>query len=223
MSKKFSLSVWQKQILNVLAKSDINKIAVWGGGTALADIYLGHRLSYDLDFFIDYPLTEGESNLILAMFHQLKIKNINYKQEKNRWFYSVIKDGDQLKVEFVYYPFRRLGKPHKTKYGVKVESLSDLTASKAFTLYERAEPKDAYDLFAIMNKSNNALERIIKNTNRKFGVDIDPVYFSAQLTKAVENFDLIRVLLLDDKDTKKELENYFNPRIKKLVLQKIPA
>ena len=82
MSKKFLLPAWQKQILNAVAKSDIGKIAVWGGGTALADVYLDHRMSYDLDFFIDNPLTGGESDLILGIIKSQSLININYKRDK---------------------------------------------------------------------------------------------------------------------------------------------
>ena len=222
MSKKFSLPVWQKTILEAFAHSDIGKIAVWGGGTALADIYLGHRQSYDLDFFVDNPLSAGESDSILAVIQKLSTGKINYKQEKNRCFYFVSDSSSEIKIEFVYYPFDRLQKPKNTDYGIKVESLIDLTANKTFTLYERAEPKDIYDLYAIMQYSKTTLDKALQLAQKKFGVDLDPVYFAGQITTAIESLDIIKVLLFDENDNRDKLEKYFNPKIKKLVLNKIP-
>ncbi|OIP06632.1 hypothetical protein COS66_01315 [Candidatus Berkelbacteria bacterium CG06_land_8_20_14_3_00_43_10] len=222
MSKKFSLPAWQKTILKAIATSDIGKIIVWGGGTALADMYLGHRRSFDLDFFVDNPLTNGEVDSILVVLRDLNIKKVNYKQEKNRWFYFVSDKNSEIKLEFVYYPFTRLQKPKTTEYGIKVESLTDLIANKTFALYERAEPKDVYDLYAIMQNRKMSLEKLLQLAHKKFGVDLDPVYFTAQITKAIEKVDLIKVLLFEKDDLRKELENYFVPKIKQLVLKRIP-
>lgn len=222
MLKKFSLPAWQKTILKAIATSDIGKIAIWGGGTALADIYLGHRQSFDLDFFVDNPLTDGESDSILSLLNNLKINKVSYKQEKNRWFYFISDNSNEIKLEFVYYPFTRLQKPKITDYDIKVESLTDLTANKTFALYERAEPKDIYDLYAIMQHKIITLDKALLLAHQKFEVDLDPVYFTAQITKAVEKVDLIKVLLFEKGDLHKDLEKYFAPKIKQLVLEKIP-
>jgi len=66
------------------------------------------------------------------------------------------------------------------------------------------------------------LEKLLQLAHKKFGVDLDPVYFTAQITKAIEKVDLIKVLLFEKDDLRKELENYFVPKIKQLVLKRIP-
>lgn len=222
MLKKFLLPVWQKKILKAIANSDIGKIAVWGGGTALADIYLGHRQSYDLDFFVDIPLTDGECNSVLILLRQLNIKKISYKQEKNRWLYFINNKNNKIKIEFIYYPFKRMQKPKTTNYGIKVESLPDLIANKTFALYERAEAKDVYDLYIMMLYKKITLEKTLQLAHKKFEVDLDPIYFTAQIVKAIQNIGLIKVLLREKSDVQKKLKKFFNPKIKNFVLKKIP-
>lgn len=57
---------------------------------------------------------------------------------------------------------------------------------------------------------------------KKFGVNLDPVYFTAQITKAIERVDLVKVLLFDKKNIRDKIEKYFAPKIKQLVLKEIP-
>ena len=76
----------QLQIIKFLSKNNFfSNSFYFTGGTALAEIYLNHRLSEDLDFFsddlyADEVLLDEINKLKIA----LKIKQIKYQKDKNR-------------------------------------------------------------------------------------------------------------------------------------------
>jgi predicted nucleotidyltransferase component of viral defense system len=51
------LTPLQKKFLQFTAQSNLKDALYWTGGTALAEIYLQHRLSTDLNFFSPELLT----------------------------------------------------------------------------------------------------------------------------------------------------------------------
>jgi predicted nucleotidyltransferase component of viral defense system len=55
------LAAWQDRALERVAASWIATEAVFGGGAALAALYLHHRVSEDLDFFLSRELEPGEA------------------------------------------------------------------------------------------------------------------------------------------------------------------
>ena len=101
----------------------------WTGGTALATLYLGHRLSKDLDFFSEKLLAD---ELILYHINKLKqvfdIKKIRYLKDKNRQIFSLyFHDRDIIKLEFVYFPFGKIkNKITNKQFGIKVDSLRSI-------------------------------------------------------------------------------------------------
>jgi hypothetical protein len=123
------------------------------GGTALAEFYLGHRLSYDLDLFT------AELDLILPFSHQVEAASppSGLKIEVIRRFttfveFLVLQGDERLRVDLgLDTPFR-FEPPVPTEYGVLVNGYLDLCVDKLLAYYGRAEPRDAADLFFIMQK-----------------------------------------------------------------------
>ncbi|MGC1375297.1 MAG: nucleotidyl transferase AbiEii/AbiGii toxin family protein [Anaerolineales bacterium] len=60
------LTPLQKEFMGILARLPDQDQFYLAGGTALAEYYLGHRLSFDLDYFT------GTENLVLPMSHQIE-------------------------------------------------------------------------------------------------------------------------------------------------------
>src|SRR3989344_8406294 len=82
------------------------------GGTALAEYYLHHRLSDDLDFFseneIDIPWLNTFSGKIKSTIGASK-KDIQQSFNRNLVFFTIGKTI--LKTEFTYFPFTQVEKP----------------------------------------------------------------------------------------------------------------
>ena len=59
----------QKTTLETIFNSGVKNIAAWGGGTALSEIYLHHRLSDDIDIILS-DLPAGD--ILTALSNQVR-------------------------------------------------------------------------------------------------------------------------------------------------------
>ena len=156
------------------------------GGTALAEFYLGHRFSEDLDFFSE---NEFDPQAITTFFAGVKnkgnIKTVTLEQSFNRnLFFLELKGGESIKTEFTYYPFPpiELGK----KIGqLKIDSLLDIAVNKIFTIYQKPRSRDFIDLYCILNQKKDwTISGLIKKAQIKFDHHIDSLQLSAQFIKS---------------------------------------
>src|SRR3989338_11299875 len=171
------------------------------GGTALAEFYLHHRLSEDLDFFCEQEFDPQSVSVILKKIQKAAgIKKIEYQQSFNRNLFFLHTDTDIIKTEFTYFPFTRI--EQKQKIGeLFVDSLIDIATNKVFTIYQNPRSRDFIDLYLIL-KYNSALtiEYLIDKAQIKFDNYIDPVQLGAQYVKAKELKDYPR--MIEDLDEK---------------------
>ncbi len=123
------------------------------GGTALAEFYLGHRLSFDLDFFT------AEEPLIVPLSRKLESVASRYELAVSvvRRFTSYVElvftgKEDSLRVELALDSPYRLASPLLSEYGVWVNNWLDLAVDKVLAYYGRAEPRDAVDLHFIFQR-----------------------------------------------------------------------
>src|SRR6478735_6401995 len=104
-----------------------------GGGTSLA-LRIGHRLSIDLDFFIN-------SNFNTGSVFQIITKNFSSPEllfEQNQTMMFNIND---VKVDFVLYPFPWL-QPFDVVEGVRLLSINDIIPMKLQAASNRNAKKD---------------------------------------------------------------------------------
>jgi Nucleotidyl transferase AbiEii toxin, Type IV TA system len=123
------------------------------GGTALAEYYLGHRLSYDLDLFT------GVENLIIPTSYQIETicREKRLVLKVVRRFSSFVeflleKDDESLKIDLALDSPYRLKPFKRSPEGVFVNSYIDLRVDKLLAYYGRTEPRDAVDLYFILQK-----------------------------------------------------------------------
>lgn len=147
------LTTIQKDFLALFSGLPDQEHFYLAGGTALAEYYLGHRLSFDLDFFT------SQEQLILPISYQIeRLTNYNDLQiQVTRRFstfveFLVDREGDSLRVDLgLDSPFRFLP-PVVSREGVLVNSYEDLCIDKLLAYYGRAEPRDAVDLHFILQQ-----------------------------------------------------------------------
>ncbi len=178
------LTAEQQEALGIIAKQDdISSIFYLSGGTALAEFYLGHRYSDDLDFFTDqedFPQLTIEKT-IRNIQQAIKAESIGYRKIYDRRLFFLKKADGELKIEFTYYPFTRL-EAGQNKDGLTIDSLKDIAANKWMALVDRIEPKDFVDLYFII-KNGFTLEEIQKLVEKKFHFHFDPITMGSELAK----------------------------------------
>lgn len=175
----------QEKVLDlVIENSDISKSFYLTGGTALAEFYLQHRYSDDLDFFTsnkDFPQFEVEK-FAQIIKEDIGASDIIYRRLHDRRIFFFKKDKGELKVEFTYYPFAQIGKGQDIN-GLQIDSLEDMSANKLMALFDRIEPKDFVDIYFIIEKANIPLEQILGNTNKKFQFSFEPLTLGSEFAK----------------------------------------
>ncbi|MBN1115258.1 MAG: nucleotidyl transferase AbiEii/AbiGii toxin family protein [Oligoflexia bacterium] len=120
------------------------------GGTALGRFYLDHRLSEDLDFFVNQSGSfKKDINKILKelqnKFDVSKSESVIYDDFAK--FY-INDDKAFLKIEFVNDVEYHSGKLNKYKFGL-VDTPLNILANKVTALSGRDEPKDIFDIYYI--------------------------------------------------------------------------
>ncbi len=213
-TKKTILTKNQQALLDVISENkDITKTFYLGGGTALAEYYLKHRLSEDLDFFTD---TEFDpiiiSTFLKSIKKTLKIKKIDFQQSFNRNLFFITIEKETIKTEFTYYPFPRIEKGEKVK-NLKIDSLLDIAVNKVFTIYQKPRSRDFIDLYLIMKKKKWSLHSLTKKARIKFDYHIDLLQLGTQLVKVTEVKDYPHMLT---KLSPKTWQDFFMQEAKKL-------
>lgn len=178
----------QKLLLTTLAKEKLITLSFYlSGGTALAEYYLHHRLSEDLDFFSEDEIdVEGLSVLIKKIQQRSKISKVTFEQSFNRNLFFVHMAHSTVKTEFTYYPFTRIEKG--TQEGdLAIDSLLDVAVNKVFTISQKPRARDFIDLYCILKeRSDWTIDDLILKAQAKFDHHIDPLQLSAQCLKATE-------------------------------------
>lgn len=196
MAKKTILTKNQQLLLDEISKNKAIAEAFYlGGGTALAQFYLQHRLSEDLDFF-----TENEfdplpiSTFFKSIRKKIKITKIDYQQSFNRNLFFITIGKDTIKTEFTYYPFPRI--ESKTVInGIKIDSLLDIAINKVFTIYQKPRSRDFIDLYLIIQKTGWKMTDLIKKAKIKFDYHIDLLQLGTRFVKATEVEDFPKMLI----------------------------
>jgi len=144
----------QKKVLSIFPYFPDAQKFYLTGGTALAEFYLGHRLSYDLDFFT------SENGLISPFSDAMQAELVKrgFKADLVRRFETFaefkLKDEDGTTIHLAYDSPFRFSPPVDTILGVKVNDHTDIIVDKLLTFFGRAEPRDAVDLFFILKKED---------------------------------------------------------------------
>ncbi len=181
------------------------------GGTALAEYYLHHRDSDDLDFFTDSPIdTRSVEAFIKKIVEHLGTANARFERIHDRKLFFIESKNGELKLEFSLYPFPSLGEKN-TLNGISVDSKRDITANKLAALIDRFEPKDFVDLYFLLQ--DRPLEEIRSDVEKKFGLTVSSLALGGELAKVrrIEILPRMRVPL-----TIEELKKFFTELAKKL-------
>ena len=188
---KTILTAKQLDFLELIQREpQITKRFYLTGGTALAEFYLKHRLSEDLDLFTE---KEEVNQKLVEIFLKTKTSKIGVKKINKTQFlglmtyFLIYNDGESLKVDFSYYPFPRIRKGKKYK-NLMVDSVYDIAVNKLHTLFMKPRSRDYIDLYFMMKKYDYSLKKLRMDAKSKFDWDIDSLNLANQLIK-VKDYD----------------------------------
>lgn len=209
------LSENQKRILALIAADEMLCGSFYlTGGTALAEYYLHHRLSEDLDFFSE---KEFDPNAISVFFKTIQkqsgIVSVSFEKSFNRNLFFLDMETGRVKTEFTYFPFPRI--EQKKKFGkLGIDSLLDIAVNKLFTIYQKPRSRDFIDLYRILQKEKEwNIDELAKKAQIKFDNFLDSLQLSAQFVK-VETLKEYPKMLVPL--TEKEWQGFFLREAKRL-------
>lgn len=180
----------QRELLSLISTFSKNFYLV--GGTAIA-LYLGHRQSIDFDLF-----TRSD----------IKNRGIKEKIKKNRFSIQKVLYEDfiqlhlivnSVKLTFYSYPYNIVAENDFDTI-IKMPTLLDLAAMKAFALGRRAKWKDYVDLYFIL-KQRFTLDEISDRATQLFSKFFNKKQFCEQLSY-FEDIDYTEDIVLTRKKIK---------------------
>ena len=152
-----AISSETKTALALLGKSNLLKDAYLAGGTALA-LQLGHRLSFDLDFFTSTEFDSLETATKLQKTTGLKIQETKAG--------TIIGTIQNIKFSLFFYPYKLIS-PFQKFLSINVADIKDIAAMKISAISSRGVKRDFIDLYFICRKIR--LENILELYNKKYG------------------------------------------------------
>jgi hypothetical protein len=201
------ITTGQKEILKVLNEVPDAEHFYLTGGTALSEFYLGHRLSYDLDIFTNEDGLVG----IFTRSVERRFQEVSFDFDVLRRFENfvemVVKSSDEsVRIHFGYDTPYRFGEPISMEL-FKVNDYIDLVVDKFLAYYGRAEPRDAIDLYFILENENfYEIAELAKKKDPGF----DPYWMAVALRKSesfpdeIERWPVDMLISVDVKSLKEK-------------------
>jgi predicted nucleotidyltransferase component of viral defense system len=122
------------------------------GGTALAELYLGHRRSFALDLFTaEQPLVLPFSRIAEERLRREDLTVSVVRRLATFAEIEVSRGQDAVRVQFAYDTPHRFAPPVETELG-RVNDFQDLVVDKLLAFFGRTEPRDAVDLAFILRE-----------------------------------------------------------------------
>jgi predicted nucleotidyltransferase component of viral defense system len=221
MGKTTILNEDQQKFLSLVVKEPyLLKRFYWTGGTVLSEFYLHHRDSNDIDLFSENQEIHVPSinKFIGIAGGKLGAKKIIHKQFLGLHTYTFFLTKRELKVDFNYYPFKRINTGFKWE-NLEVDSLEDITANKIQTISTKARERDFVDLYFIYKQKQFDLKKMIILAQTKFDWYIDPIQLGKTFIQVVDLYDVPLMRVPFDR---KQMENFFldlAKNLKKDILQ----
>src|SRR3989338_7854793 len=175
----------QKIIFEEFIKHSFPSEFYFTGGTALSAFYFHHRESEDLDFFSEQDF---EDEIVIEFINKIS-KNLNMsyrftKRDKARICDFTKNEKHIIKIDFVYYPYKRIEKG-KIYKNIPIDSLRDIGANKLLTINQRNDVKDFVDLYFLLKKYT--IWDLIYAVEAKFKMEMDMILIAADYLK-IEDF-----------------------------------
>lgn len=143
--------------LELLGKQQFVHQFYLAGGTALA-LQLGHRISYDLDFFTREEFNENDTINRLR-----KLGKVEVDVQRKGTFVGKLND---TKISFLFYQYPLIA-PSTAWLGIRIADIPDLSCMKLDAIQARGRKRDFVDLWAII-RSGGSLGKTMTLFEKKY-------------------------------------------------------
>lgn len=195
--------------LAILGKSGILKDAYLAGGTACA-LQLGHRLSYDLDFFTDKEFSTATTLKQLEQLPGFKLS------ETEKW--TILGSFPKVKFSYFYYPYPLVDKTAPFSK-IRVASLLDIAAMKIAAICDRGTKRDFVDLYFII-ENEISLGQILRFYDKKYGKLSNNLYHIMRSLQYFADAESQKVKMVK-KFSWEEVKKFFQNQTIKLAKSKL--
>jgi hypothetical protein len=144
------------------------------GGTGLA-LQIGHRKSFDMDFFTPIEFLPDDMAAVLTTHHL----SIESRVIRHRTLYCIL---EGMKTSFIFYPEPLLF-PLKAFNTIDVADWRDIVIEKLRTIADRGQKKDFYDFY--FGVQQMGIDQVAELAFKKFGKRVN--YF--HLLKGLAYFE----------------------------------
>lgn len=204
---KTILNPFQKRTLEIFKKTPLTNKFYLSGGTALAEFYLQHRFSEDLDFFTSQELDLEElkkfANLIAK---ESKIQEVEFQHGFGLYTFFLKQKEIAHKIDFGQYPFEPIEKLNDFD-GLKVESLFDIAVNKTHTIAFRPRLRDFIDLYFIFERKPDwSFDYLFQKSFEKFEMRVDALQLGENLIQVKTLADMPKMIKKVDL---KKVQNFF--------------
>lgn len=222
------MTPFQARVLETLFESGLSRHGYFfTGGTALAEFYLQHRYSDDLDIFIRGRRDIKSDFIDVKRLLEQKSLEVFSEVVEGEFVRFFVRGSDEtgtgLKVELA----RQAGvqvSPSMTVDRIVVDSFEDIAVNKICAIYGRTEIKDFVDLFFILRESKFSLDYLVARAKQKeadFDREDAILEFATRLLAVgdlqLHQIRMIKSLSLDD------LRSYLRPKAEELIRLFRPA
>ena len=208
------LAEWQLRSLDALERSPLGPELVFGGGAALASVYLHHRFSEDLDFFLK---REPSATELSTISRSLRSPGSSVDLRVAGPVRSLIlgRDGEEYgKIDFAVSTHPRAEEPLAWRL-LRVESLRDMTINKVQTVLTRFQARDFVDLYFLLQEGpERRLGKLLDLVRSKFDLGADRFTLAERLVAVREIRELPRMIRPIDLET---LRAFFWDRARELI------
>ena len=152
------------ELLKLLMQHQSLKDSYLVGGTALA-LYLGHRVSVDLDLFSSHDF--DVQDIVDELQNYLDFTIVQQKL-KNSLIINARKKGTNnkfVKVDVLKYPYKLINDVVKFDQ-IRLLSVEDIIAMKLSAIANRGAKKDFFDIFELLKVYS--LEQMLEFFSQKF-------------------------------------------------------
>ncbi|MDE3089702.1 MAG: nucleotidyl transferase AbiEii/AbiGii toxin family protein [Chloroflexota bacterium] len=207
----------QKSFLTEFFRQPVGREFFLTGGTALAEFYLRHRFSEDIDLFTLNEAALHDASISLpAIMENLGVKfeeRIRTTSFQQVFLHAV---DEELKIDFVRDVGAQFGE-HQVVGNIIVDSELNIAVNKVTAIFGRTTPKDFVDLYFLLKKGHNLDELMLSAKGKDLG--FTEFYFAAMLRESRRLSALPRMV---EPLTLEELHAFFQPLAEQIMLKLKP-
>ena len=153
--------------MKVFASLEDSRGFYLAGGSALAAVYLQHRLSHDVDLFCsDEPLIRLVGAKYEAALAAAGITVTVRRRYASFWDLVLQYGGEETHVQLALDSPYHLS-PQQEYSGLRVQGLLDLAVGKLLALFGRAAARDFIDIYLLVTEGHFTMEELIAAARRK--------------------------------------------------------